>query len=281
MDNIESIKPDRIVVWNGWFPWCHAATKYLKEKYKHVYHVELAWLPQKGHIFLDHKDCGGRSILASTGYYEYEHLIQEDKALALVESLKNHEKYAPRGVDISKKFMKEGFVLVPLQIWNDTSILYDSPYFKEMASFIGWVRRQLPTANILVKPHPKDTLEYKVPHVHYAKKGVDVSALVPHAKAIVALNSTSVIEALIHNKPIAVLADNVACNKGVYHELPASYLQLEPHLYKEPDRVSAAKTLFFLHSNQFPSNNPPDWLIRKILSTPEEWDFVKKAQKLV
>lgn len=253
LHSLEQWKPDRILIFNGSFVWCNAATQEIKRRWK-TYYAELAWLPQKNQIYIDPEGPGGRSALCRRSLDTHQASVQELKVLK--DSL---ERLYPKTTYVRN--LPKNFILVPLQIEADTSILHDSPWFKTNHSLVGFVRSRFPNEKIVVKPHPLGG-NYSFQGVTVLDKSVSIRDILPHAKAVIGINSTTLIEALVHYKPVACLGVNVACNKGVFWEGKDAFLNPEGVLKFHPSHERVDRCLHLLKSLQFPASHPPAWLER-------------------
>lgn len=242
---LEKFSPQVVVIFNGSFAWCNAATVAIKKRWQ-TYIAELAWLPQAYQLYLDPIGPGARSSLFKL---PTEGKVDRD----LLKDLRELYRVEPQ--------TESGYILVPLQLEYDTSILYDSPLFKAMHNLIGFVRQSFPDYPIWVKPHPADPLDYSFEGVTIVSKEKKFNDLVPGARAVVGINSTTLIEALVHYKPVAALGLNVASNRGVFYEGKKAFENLRGVLDFTPDPAQIDNVLCFLKSKQFDAKNPPEWVL--------------------
>lgn len=251
---LESFMPDRVVVFNGSFLWCSAATQLIRLKWK-TWHAELAWLPQAYQIYLDPLGPGARSQLFQTPTPDFT--LSEETLRAL----KNRYMSEPYSI-------APGYILVPLQLEEDTSILYDSPLFKSMASLVGFVKHSFPEHRIVVKPHPLDRKTYTDLGVEVIPPKVPFHSLVSQARAIIGINSTTLIESLVQEKPVMALGLNVASHRGVFYEGLEALKNPSGILSYTPDLSRIRQVLGYLRSLQFEAANPSKGVVEQILSAP-------------
>jgi hypothetical protein len=248
MHTIESFKPDRIIIFNGFAQESFGATSYLKDKYKCLF-VERGWLPQAGSIYMDPRGLGGRSSLAHMNLSDAKTLPRrvEQTINDLRDNFYNTEGHPELGE----------YILVPLQLEKDTSIILDSPYFKTMASLLFFVKKSFPGHKVIVTPHPLNR-DIEVPDGFILEHEKKTKDLAKTAKAIIGINSTSMIEALIHYKPVGFLGRSVitASNAAYSPELTLNFPRnlLDRH---KPNINVINGTLFNLLSTQFDCKNPP------------------------
>lgn len=253
---IEKFKPERIVIFNGFAKESSGATAYLRAHYK-TFFCERGWLPQIDNIYIDGMGLGARSSLALTDL--------------------SHTKAAPRKVQSTIEELYEThyktdghpelgeYVLLPLQLDHDTSITLDSPYFKTMSSLMFFVGKIFPNERIIVTPHPRNADVAIAPgmEVHPGLKTVNLAKT---AKAVIGINSTSMIESLIHYKTIGMLGNSILGPSGVTYG-SVHTLQFTHNLLGgwKPDRNKIDNVLFNLLNKQFNRFLVPDLIIKQII----------------
>ena len=273
-DKIESFNPTRVVVFNGSFGPINAATCALKKRYP-LFCAEVAWFPQSDYIYIDRNihhlsNVCLETVMGSHAYKQNADFI--DRLEPVMEEIK--EKYKP-SLNKPSFVSRDKTVIIPLQLSQDTSILYSSPYFKTMDSLIGFALHALPDqANIVVKPHPKmdftyfkkhfgETLLKKVTFIEGNQ--YSLNSLIYHSRMALGINSTGLMEALVHNRPVYQLGKNI-CQSS-----PGSLDKKDVvSFYKscvEPchitERINKAKVLTMI-ANQVNFRDPPEWAISKL-----------------
>jgi hypothetical protein len=249
--DLEAFEPDRVVIFNSRQDAALAASLELKRKYpRKVLHAELGWLPQKDNIYLDWEGNGGWSRLSKAGAYNID-----DSALDALREL-----YVP---EVIPSTVPKDFILVPLQLEKDTSILHDSQRIKTMFSLVGFVKKNFGDYPIIVRTHPICKTAFGFDGVTTISDGISTRALSAHARAIVGINSTSLIEALIYSKPVLALGENVASNKGVFYEGPDAFYMPRKLLEFKVDKDKVDRVLTHLLSSQFSSINTPEHILFK------------------
>lgn len=255
---VVAFDPDRVVIFNGYHRPIHAAARYIEKRWKTVY-MEHGWLPQRDHNYIDAKGTGARSSLLTS----WRHLIGREERISST-ILKLKQAYRPGKVSLS---LPRNYILVPLQLERDTSIVYDSPYFKSMPSLVGFVQRHFPDYPIVVKLHPMDDMQFDLHNVSVVAGNVPMNDLVPGAEVVIGVNSTSLIEALVHGKRVGALGLNVASNKGVFYEGDRMWLNPRGILQWKPDQDARWEVLDALLHAQYPRANPPRWVLEKIFGS--------------
>lgn len=281
--NITQFSPDRVIIFNGMFRELYAASQFLKKIYPTSF-AEVAWFPQNDYIYID-REIHHRGQIANFNMEESGEITENHRKI--IQELKN--KY------LQKTTITEQIdILIPMQLEYDTSILYASDLFKSMKSLVGFVKNFSGNARIVVKTHPKNNNNeprYKYMHtadnVGLVKKlstmGVEVLEnqsiynLTLASKLIVGINSTSLMEALIHCKPILQLGNNVAHHSGtgcmlddVYYlsqntPIESALKDVEAGTAKGYNPELMQKTLLHMYANQIDFRNPPRWAIDRIL----------------
>ena len=249
LDPIIAFKPDRIIFFNGFAQQSLAATAYISKRWP-TYYVEQAWLPQKDNIYIDKIGLGGRSSLAGRDLS-----VSSEDTLSVVQKLR--ELYTP-GIDPG---LGE-YILVPLQLETDTSILLDSPHFKTMESLVDFVVCKFFDNKVIVKAHPRAKKTFDLPNII---TDIDVNTLSYYAKAIVGINSTSLIEALVHEKPIVSMGRGVLSSSKVFVGIEQGLKNPRIVLGYVPDKAAIHNALYNLYSSQFNKHNPPVSVVNKVI----------------
>ena len=117
--------------------------------------------------------------------------------------------------------LPERFVFLPLQVHDDSQILLYSPYFPDMPSVVrfcaegidAYNRRHATQLRLAVKEHPSDhgRIDYSdvfraFPDVVFTKL-MNTQQLIEKSVAVITVNSTVGIEAMLHRKPVITLGD--------------------------------------------------------------------------
>jgi len=206
---IDRFKPDRIVMWNGHRRNANPSVMELRAKYK-IFKVEQGWFPQRGRGYMD-TEMGYGGELSKFDLSKDVRLTRSEEHLIN----KTREQYLVRP-DLYK--MKHPYILVPLQLETDISILKDSPHFTRMDVFLDYLSEHTSDYPILVKHHPKvykwrkKELDEKYkghPRIRFIKdENIRTIDLVQNAKAIVGLNSTVLTEAHLFDTPVIPFANS-------------------------------------------------------------------------
>ena len=279
-NKINNFAPDRLITFNGYHPSVIPAIKILKDSYK-TFHGEMGWLPQRNHIYLDTDMGYGGEISLNTNSIKKNEVILNKDQTNVIDGLR--ESYGIQDVTgLPKKF-----ILIPLQLEHDISIIKDSPYFKMMRNLVAFVAYSCPGVPIIVKQHPagdpqeKYTAWAKLEITKDVKVIYDPSVrtidLVPHCSAIVGINSTVMMESLLFYKPMISFGYSMLFEPNSHILKKGERLKEYFNLWSDPIKWKGRlrnglkevydKMIFYLYSNQFNwKEPPPDWVVDKILN---------------
>jgi capsule polysaccharide export protein KpsC/LpsZ len=181
------------VIWNGLQDGAPLATRMCRRRGIPVCYIEWGLLPQRSTFSVD--PCGfcGDSILARDLSWvtdaDMEKLYQVRSELQLRHPLQGGD-----------------HVLAPLQIENDTQILYFSPY-RNMEEFIADVEAMYPTGRIIARPHPRSPTKRSFRRAEVDGSG-DFLDTAAKAGVVVGITSTCLYEAGILGVPVVALGDH-------------------------------------------------------------------------
>lgn len=153
----------------------------------HCY-IEWGWLPQSETLTVDPRGMCDQSVLME----DLSWVSQKDVDVILTERQKLQQQYPLK---------PGGHVLVPLQIENDTSVLYTCNY-ATMDEFVDDVRAMYPSQKVVFRPHPKSTR--RRPDMDSNGTWLEAAA---GASAVVGLTSTCLLESALLGVPTFALGD--------------------------------------------------------------------------
>ena len=279
LSRLEKFNPDTVVIFNGFFRPIHAASQYIAQRWTTLY-AEVAWFTQNEYIYID-KDIHGNSAIAQwSDYYHHQSKgkIDWEKGNEVLNDLWEKYEPGPKPVELEDGMLN---VVVPLQLERDTSILYASHTFKDMGSLVGFIykacKESLHKVNLIVKTHPKlktDDLEEhfkpdQFPGIKFVKDTPStMNDYAAHCDAVIGINSTSIIEAHVHERHVYQMGSNV------FKRMPDRADIKEIHAFL--DRVAAGEearyieqtrsNLLYLLANQIDYKKPAPWVYDKLLS---------------
>ncbi|MFW6016587.1 MAG: hypothetical protein ACOCRK_09120 [bacterium] len=207
-------KIDIVIVWNG-LPYPQAALSTIAKKMniKTVF-MENGYLPNT--LTVDPKGVNYYSSLSSLSKAFYDNIsINKNKIEILRRNI----------IDNSGDFtdLPEKFILLPLQVYDDTQVLIHSPLVRDMPQLIEESYKAVDNLNLrfkenyhlVIKEHPQDIgrINYDYIYKKYSYKNLkvfrsgNVHGLLKKANAVITINSTVGIEALLHYKPVITLGN--------------------------------------------------------------------------
>jgi len=207
---LASLKPSRVICWNKHYPLYDAPLRFLREHMPAcpVVYSEVAWFPQREHVYFDAEGVNADSSLAALTPSELMQMDLDRTALAAFV-----ERY--RG---GHRVTKGDFVFCPLQVPSDMNIARFSPW-KDMKAFIRHVAASLPGEKILFKCHPLDPgktdylqLQEEIGNIQVSDS-VDLKWCLANCSRVVGINSTVLLEALVFDKAATYLGAGIGSNK--------------------------------------------------------------------
>ncbi len=198
---IHKFKPNKILTHNG----DHPKTKHIIDILRFVFDVpviftELGWLPQNGNVYIDPIGTNASSSLAAMSVSQF---CGE-----------------PIPLDNASGKVQGKHTLILTQLENDTNMILHSPRIKKVANMVQYVLDSLPEGEkIIIKTHPLDQKKRQLERFSSERVQVvhdaDLDELMASAKAVVANNSTAMIQALKYDCNIYALGFGILNNKGV------------------------------------------------------------------
>lgn len=219
--------------------------------YEEVLNATPLWIPERD-VETDVKpieplDLGSKmKALARTrgtrGNFAWTVRHELDKQIASVRR---------RFVDEGDSTLPDEYVFVPLQVHDDTQVLYNSPYVDDMYEFADLIHDAIASLDeevpIVVKEHPADLgrIDYSDLRGRYSDtvwlRDYPIDEVIENARAVVTINSSVGMQALNRYVPVVTVGDSFYDgNPFVEHprspeELPQA---LEQTLSKQLDESS-------------------------------------------
>jgi len=255
---LKELGSTHLVVWNGEFNdnergfqvnYINSIKRYTDIK---IVYTEHGWFPQNKTFMIDPEGTNGSSSIAKS---------KNIPNISSNEDLIKLREYDGMAIDPNER----DYIYVPLQLNTDTQIVNHSPFFKDMKDLIEHVAK-LFTKKIIIKVHPKDTPLNKRRYKDVCKKFSHIKFVddlnnigwCKHADRMVAINSTSINEALLYGKPVMTYGINNFYDKGVTYTIKdiKDINYQKDFLQYSPNRKQCKNYINFLLSKQFKKDNP-------------------------
>lgn len=204
-----------VVIWNGMQAQGPQAARLCRRR--GIPHVFFEWgmLPQSETFLVDPSGFCGDSVLCR----DLSWVTDEDMDRMLERRAELRERY-PR--------TDEGFVLVPLQILNDTQVLYHTD-LKDMTELVRRVAELYPDREIVVRPHPKSNgkvpAEWFGPRMRVERRG-DFFEWASRASVVVGATSTCLLESAVYGVPVVALGEHPLRAQADHDRVAAGALAL-------------------------------------------------------
>ncbi len=253
---IESVKPDHIVVWNGFTGFVANVLRILCE----VDNIPSSFIERglfKDSIFIDQEGVNGAASInhVEAACFDPSVLSPHDREmLSDYFNLKRVTTLDP--AQDSPELKGKRVVFFPLQVQLDTNIVLYSQY-KSMREAFFKIYEKLNDDNtvFVLRPHPEESPEQKLNIPRLANVIVsmdkDLQYWISRCDLVVTINSTVGLEALIEHKP-------VVCLGGSIYSAFANLASLDhPHI----DAVACESELmgylgYFMRHNLIKSDSP-------------------------
>ncbi|MGB8602863.1 MAG: hypothetical protein WCD42_11780 [Rhizomicrobium sp.] len=258
-------KPDLLVLWNGLPLPVAAAAAAARSLNIACLFCENGTLPKT--VAMDPDGVNAASSLARRTADFYRAVEPAPEKLAslihtpLVARALNPRAAAPAPTETLT--LPESYVFLPLQVHDDSQILMYSPRFADMPAVVRAVAEAVGQHNqthgtalkIVVKEHPSDygridysALRREFPDLLFTQT-FSTAELIAGAKAVITVNSTVGIEALLSFKPVVTLGDAFFNIDGVVRHLRGNETlsdALSDALAQPPDKELIGKFLYHL-----------------------------------
>jgi hypothetical protein len=206
---------------------------------------EYGWLPWAECFYISRGGVGTDSDLKTVSRGDLQHVRPRRRELSRLR----------RAYPRDGSLLPEGeFVYVPLQKdVNDFKFL-SSP-FANNEEFLGHLHSVIPDElQVLVKPHPLYERTYDLsPFDNFTDiSGSDYSKrqLYRRMKAMICINSTSALEALLFERPVIAYGDDIFLNKDLVTYRPADQADMSRALDRPVDRDGCRRFISLLLSRQ-------------------------------
>lgn len=199
---LSNIDAEYIGVWNG-------------KKFRQAILVLAAKQQHKKVIYFETGPLPGYSAIDPVGV-DYFSAIPREATFYLARSMKNKPFRLEQSFQRPES-LPEHYTFVPFQVVEDSNIYLHSPWIKDMRQLYNVLVQACetnPTLQFVIKPHPAcpekydDLFENPHPRIQFVQNAPS-QALVQHADAVLTINSTVGMEALIARKKVIVLGQAI------------------------------------------------------------------------
>ncbi len=212
---IDAVKPDHIVVWNGFTGFVANVLRVLCE----VDGIPSSFIERglfKDSIFLDREGVNGAASIHHADPKRFDPAVltpQDREVLGNYFNL-NREPQALDPAEDLPQLTGKRVVFFPLQVQLDTNIVLYSKY-KSMREAFFKIYEQLNDGNtaFVLRPHPEENPDQKLnipvlPNV-IVSMDKDLQYWISRCDLVVTINSTVGLEALIEHKPVVCLGGSI------------------------------------------------------------------------
>lgn len=198
--------PDLVVVYNGsLYP--EAVLASVSKPHRRVF-VEAGFFPKTLQIDPNGLNAANSVPRTAEFYMNSETDFTENGLPATVNNRKSKTEYD------GQVNLKPGYVFVPFQVPSDMQVTVHSRWIRDMEMFLDAVLEAAdrnPEDTFVIKEHPSFKRSVKGlrephPRVVFANDNI-TSELIQNARAVLTLNSTVGIEALLFDRPVITLGD--------------------------------------------------------------------------
>jgi len=210
---LDSLKPDYICLGNGncdsgrWIQ-SHVKSKFLFSEY--------GWLPWNECFYIDSSGTGPLSSIRESGMKDLEGAPERSEEI----------EYIKKKLDVGKKVDFKDYVYVPLQVDTPTSdgkpdFKFQFTKFKNNKQFLQKIREIIPkNIKVLVKRHPACKASPSMPPgmIDISEMRLNKRELYERMRAMIAINSTSVLEAMLMNRRVFTYGDDLFSWKSLTFE---------------------------------------------------------------
>ncbi|MCH9814168.1 MAG: hypothetical protein K0U47_09540 [Epsilonproteobacteria bacterium] len=273
--NIKKFDPDFIVLWNGKKFHQAIALQVAKKLNKKTVFFENGVLPNT--TTMDFQGVNASNSL-SRDLSAYQNLIFDankhlPKELIARDSKHKKPKY-------THSVLPKKYIFIPFQVSYDTQVIQHSPWIKDMRVLFEIITRLATKHNLhfVIKEHPSDRvsnysdLYQKCPsNVTFSQECTQV--LIEHAQAVMTINSTVAIEALLFDKRVIVLGEAFFAIDGIVKKAENFTTLTEIIAQLEDWEVDTETITKFLKHLQFEYLIPATW------KAPNQQHYDQIAQK--
>ncbi len=223
---------DLVVVWNGFHMEAASCVKVAHVLGIKTIFMENGYFPQT--LVMDEKGVNAVNSLAGKGAQFYQKVqVDQEKLAQLYDTKLQQVKLRKRYFGKEEIEYPRNFFFLPFQVLTDTQVLLNSPHIRNMYELVDIVYSALERFNcinnedfwLVIKEHPCDfgRVDYSDLKKKYQNKKVvftittPSSRLIELSKAVITINSTVGIEALLKRKAVITLGKDFYNVEGLVH----------------------------------------------------------------
>lgn len=215
---VQDFNPDVVFLWNGYHESHQKVANPLRGgDWKVVFH-EVGWLPQYSTMYMDnHGLCGDALKHEEWVPFDAEAYARQradliKKGLGAYSTSKQLGDLGRRGPTMEEP-PPPGYILILGQLEQDTSIQWAGS-IKTMQGLVDAVGSAFPTHQVLYRPHPVQPKRVALPHHVRWVDNTGLYETLRRAQAVIAINSTALLEALLLHVPAVALGRGVWPDDG-------------------------------------------------------------------
>ena len=216
---IESTKPEKIIIWNGFTGWVANILRFVCEQRK----IECAFLERgllKGSLFIDRMGVNGASSLNGLSPSIVDNFSLSDEDTSFIKQLFNIDPQTSENVTPKKRLN----IFFPLQVQLDTNIILYCKYRTMRETFLDiYSNLNSQGSSFLIRPHPEETSDALINIPRFDNVKVSSEKNLDHwldwSDLVVTINSTVGLEALIKGKQVISLGQSIYSSAGLTNDL--------------------------------------------------------------
>ncbi len=210
-----------VFIWNGWQGRGPLTARYCRRRgIPHAF-MEYGMLPQQETFYIDPCGfCGDSRLCGDLGWVTPEDMRRLSEKREELRELHPCE--------------DNGDILVPMQIFADTQVLYHTPY-DTMQEFVADLKSIFPQDRLVIRPHPNGVQDYSKYGLRVQSgKQIGYMEAMSKCQAVVGLTSTCLMEAAVYGKPVLALGDCALRQHGPldHDRVAAGSLAMTVHRHK-------------------------------------------------
>lgn len=204
---LDEWQPDCLIVWSGATQLDQALVAAARRRSIDCRFAELGWFPQSKTIHFDKEGTNARSSMRR---FDLDGVHVDPRFDDWLSARRSALAEPPPDI--------RNYVFVPLQDIRDANITLGSPY-RSMGDFVTALAARFPSETFVVRPHPNFSDVPLTPHDNVVvRRDRSIHPWLQHADAVVGINSTALLEALVYGIPTHAVGTGLATGLDVLFE---------------------------------------------------------------